>query len=114
MKPRFRFFRLASEPAIPSFMRSVAVAVAALALWAAELAPNLQLDSRALATQPPAARSITEIYIAPRKPSICHSTRPTRGLTASIALNVASTLPSSCCCSAAACTVCQLAALWRC
>ena len=42
MKPRFRFFMAASEPAMLSFILSVAVAVAALARAAAVLAPNLQ------------------------------------------------------------------------
>ena len=42
LKPRFRFFMAASEPAMLSFILSVAVAVAALARAAAVLAPNLQ------------------------------------------------------------------------
>ena len=41
LKPRFRFFMAASEPAMLSFILSVAVAVAALARAAAVLAPNL-------------------------------------------------------------------------
>ena len=41
LKPKFKRFMAAKLPAIPSFIRSVAVAVAALARAAASLAPNL-------------------------------------------------------------------------
>ena len=42
LKPRLRRFMAARPPAMPSFTRSLAVAVAAVARAAASLAPNLQ------------------------------------------------------------------------
>lgn len=52
LKPRLRRFMAARPPAMPSFTRSLAVAVAAVARAAASLAPNLHRHQQAWCFKP--------------------------------------------------------------